>query len=401
MNSQRLFKIIFICLVIASIASAETSDEPNSKNISSKSVPSSTLEQIQNETNNPNSSDVCDINVQGMNEIQRLTKIHVKKWRTLKQGMTLSDVKKLLGDPKLSQASSHECFLFYQETPFFNAKPNFSYRTSSKQIIDKDRYGNITDKIGINDVGGVRNGVLVFEAKTINEFIAELHDECQQKVKKFTELFDKHDNTKSDFRVQKHVSGMSGSSLEARDAERANRLADAEDARKAADRKAAENYRSNEIDKIKNEYEGKIAVLKEDCNPRTPIYILKYFNQPDWNNMKMLLGKNITIGNSNRLKEKQQVQINWKKLQLNMTQQQVEKLLGQSTRFESNVQGTKLFYGSEAQCGELFLSPRSDSTERLTSWTEPFWGKKSYLQFYCHKEYNSLKAKFFNTFHQR
>ncbi len=360
-----LRKILFTNLFLISIVVAEPTNEPNAENAYYEFPTDINLPLSQNESNNITPLDICDINIQVSNEAQKLVQKYIRRWRALKRGMTLSDVKKLLGEPKLIQCSSHECFLFYQELPTSNAIPHFAFRKGGKQLVIKDRYGNLTEKIGINDVGDIRNGILVFEAKTIEESISEVKAEYNNKIKNFTETHKKIKDGEIERNLRKPEKVINRSDAAERQVE----------SHKVAQEEALRIRIDSQIAQMKKECDGKIAIIQEDSEPRTPIFILKFFNQPDWNKSEMLWARSKAIGKQSE--EKLQMQINWKKLQINITQPQIEKLLGQPTRFETNIQGTKLFYGSEPQCGEIFLTPRSDKIERITAWKEPFWGRKT------------------------
>jgi hypothetical protein len=125
---------------------------------------------------------------------------------------------------------------------------------------------------------------------------------------------------------------------------------------------------------IENRYNTRVKSLKEGRNPRLPIFVLRFFNQPDWSQIEYLLTReNACMITAKDAKDKWDLPHKWRKLKINMTVNEVHRLLGQPERSETNVQGRKEYYGDVSGHGELYFSARSNLEECLDSWIEPFW----------------------------
>ena len=132
-------------------------------------------------------------------------------------------------------------------------------------------------------------------------------------------------------------------------------------------------YETN-IKKADKRYNAKVKHLT--LATRSPVFILKSFNQPDWGRCKdMLVNKKARRikERPTRLVEKWKTPVRWRKLKINMTVKQVHALLGEPEKSKTDAEGTREYYGDAAGHGELYLSTRSDLKEYLDSWTEPFW----------------------------
>ena len=280
-------------------------------------------------------------------------KAEVKKWRKLKSGMTEKQVCQILGKPKLIQSSSHECVWFYQYLPVSDAKPNFQFKSGGRQKEVKDRYGTVIEKVALSNVGGIRYGIAFFEAKSLEQLVAEegaKHKKAMAEVEKI----------------------YKESPIRKRKGSRARQARQAAIRQRARER--TRRAKQAAIREIENNYNTRVKLLKEGRNPRLPIFVLRFFNQPDWPQIKHLLTReNACMITAKDAKDKWNLPHKWRKLEINMTVNEVHRLLGQPERSETNVQGRKEYSGDVSGHGELYFSARSNLEECLDSWIEPFW----------------------------
>lgn len=285
---------------------------------------------------------------------QRRKQANVRKWRMLQRGMSMEDVRKLLGRPKLIQGGSHECVWFYQDVPLFDAKPHFEFQKGGEKKKIKNRYGTITKKIALSDIGGIRKGILLFEAKSLDTLIAEEEVKLNAAI---LEKERKRDEDIDSYRVPR-VSYQGGPWEEPPDKEK----------RLAKGRKSIEKWFATSVRSLEKSYTRRIRRLKEDL--KTPVFILAFFNQSDWGRSEDPIKKR-TMGQINR--DKWRNSDNWKKLKVGVTMNYVHKLLGEPAKSDINMESSLHYYGDINGHGELCYTPNANTEDCLTSWVEPFW----------------------------
>lgn len=343
--------------------------------------------------------------------LQFQKELKIKRWRQLKVGMTEKQVQKILGRPKLIQAGSHECVWFYQDIPLSNALVKYIY--------EKDSMGRTVREIGISNVGEAKHGIVLFEAKSLGSLIDEEETKRDRAIAEIKEEREKRDRAIRDgdraFRAigeAEQARGPWGRRSATYDRKAIEAIAKAEQARAEAEQAAKRNrgrgrrqirsrderrpqratrsrhetrdeiparqrrensYKTVSPTKVENYYSMQVKRLKE--SPRSPVFELRFFNQPDWNRFEALLAKKKpqTI-KSEKPMDKWKNPPRWKKLlKINMTVQQVRALLGEPERSQSGVGGKTSYYGNIPGHGELYFSARSDLGDYLDLWIEPFW----------------------------
>jgi len=398
------------------------------------------LTQAQRRSADPNETIKADGNETELAEqkkhLQRKQRVEIKKarktkarWRQLKPGMTEEQVQKILGKPKLIQSGSDECVWFYQDLPVSNAKPSFGFRQKEKEQEVKDRYEAVVEKIGLSYFGGVKNGIVFFEAKSIaclseaeqrskflqklckedvayliheehlkpqvqieckildkyNEYIPASfkqerrpplsHESCRGSVAcLIKEEEEKRDKAiaKEKAKCEKAIAKQEEARLFNRKQKRANdMIINKEEIRDNTINRILVRYEAA-VKKAYQEYDRRLKNLRHDM--RSPVFALRFFNQPDLDRFDEL-SANIK---QTRIKLERQVDrwkkpLMWRKLKIGMTVIQVHALLGEPERSETNVEGRREHYGAVSGHGELYFPAHSDLEEYLDSWIEPFW----------------------------
>ncbi len=308
-------------------------------------------------------SQIVDNNSLGSNNIEsaksditvtQCKQADISNWRKLKPGMSMSSVYSLLGRPKLKQNGSHECIWFYQDLPVDNSEPHFKYQKGGESLKVKDRYGTVTTKIGLSDVGGVRNGILFFEAKSLDALINEQKKVLDAAIDKKKKI---RDRAIANFSVPK-VRHLGGAWKDPPDKQE----------RIAAGHKTIEDTYETSIKNLNDGYIRRIKVLQNET--RLPEFSLQFFNQPDWNRVQDMVA--IADVNVNCV-EKWQNPDKWKNLKINMTIAQVEFILGKTQRKDISIESSRYYYSDANNCAMVSFVPNADAEDRLISWNEPFW----------------------------
>lgn len=285
--------------------------------------------------------------------LQLRRKAEVKKWRKLKSGMTEKQVRRILRKPKLIQSGSDECTWFYQYLPNLNAK----------------------EKV---------NGTVTFKAKTIEELIAEEKAKHIKKVEKLNERFrtkrykGRRYNGKPYYFYNTNNRDPYYYSYEVGYTPDHYSLPEIRVSRRESDDRQAELAKrarfEGQFKELINDYERAVKRLSDRRGPKSPVFRSVSFNQPDWPQIEYLLTRgNACMITAKDAKDKWNLPHKWRKLKINMTVNEVHRLLGQPERSETNMQGRKEYYGDVSGHGELYFSVCSNLEECLDSWIEPFW----------------------------
>ncbi len=282
----------------------------------------------------------------------------IKSWRQLKEGMTQKQVRRILGKPKLIQGGSHECIWFYQDLPVSNAQTNFRFREGGKKQKVKNRYGEVIQRIGISSVGGVKHGLVFFEAKSLDTLIMEERAKSDRAIAKEQA---KRDKDVASYRVPQ-IRNFGGPWHDPPDA--AERRARGTDIIKKRCKVV--------VEKLEKGYNRRVKKLSD--SPRSPILVLRFFNQPDWERFDDLLaGKELSRVSLEKPIDKWKAPLQWRKLKINMPPKKIHLLLGEPERSETNIEGKRTYYGDVPGHGKLSFRVASDFNEYLDSWIEPFW----------------------------
>lgn len=339
--------------------------------------------QAQTESAEPNEAAKVNSNeiklARKKNRLELRKQREIKKWRKLKSDMTEKQVQKLLGRPKLIQGGSDECVWFYQDLPVSNAE-------------------------------SVEYGIVCFEAKSVESLIAKEAAKRKQAIaeaaaqrdkaiakehkdyEKLTEKRDKRATATHKVPKRRRTTRITHGAPESDKATATRKVPKPSTptvhkhskptvSRNAPERDLAER-RNKLIKRKETRYETYVKMADDSYNtqvkrlmlaPRSPVFILKSFNQPDWDRCEDILAKRRPLRIGERPTEKWKRPLRWRKLKINMTVKQVHVLLGEPEKTETNVQRTKEYYGSVPGHGELLFASRSDSEEYLDSWIEPLW----------------------------
>jgi hypothetical protein len=136
----------------------------------------------------------------------------------------------------------------------------------------------------------------------------------------------------------------------------------------------AETRHETNVKKAKDKYSIRIKRLRN--GPRSPVFILKFSKQPDWDQYEDMPANKKPFRKKERptrATEKWKIPLRWRRLKINMTVEQVHTMLGEPEKNETNVRETREYYGDVPSHGELCFTVRPDSQEYLDSWVEPFW----------------------------
>ncbi len=193
----------------------------------------------------------------------------------------------------------------------------------------------------MSDVGGVKDGFVFFEAKSINSLIEEEKARCDKAIKKANEKY-------GGGGPLSHPPGFG-------DNVRVVKL-------KTAMREAA-------VEKAEKDYDRRVKKLRR--SPPPPV--LRFFNQPDWEQCEDILANKKPLRIQEKPIENWKRPLNWRRLKINMTVNRAHAILGEPERREESVEGRREYYGDVSGHGKLYFVARSDLKEYLDSWVEPFW----------------------------
>jgi len=266
-------------------------------------------------------------------EAQRQILAQAKKWRSLRKGMTENQVQKILGLPILIQGCSDSAIWYYQYLP----EPN-----------------NPTQK-----------GSTYFKTKSVDELLAE---EKASHIQKMFDLIAQYKASPRDYQIGYNPKRYNLPKITCMTRECDNIQADL--------RKKAEF--TGRFKNLVADYEKKTNRLAGDEILRSPILLLDYYNEPDWNAL-------LTISEKKDIKAQNNWQLyqqNWQKLRFNMAPRQVHTALGDPLKVETTISIIKEYYGDSTKYGMVCYTIRSSIVgERLSSWVEPFWPTMKKINF--------------------
>jgi hypothetical protein len=335
----------------------------------------------QDETASPNNSQ--DELVRQKKRVEIRKRAVRRKWGKLKVGMGESEVRKILGRPKLRQGGSDACVWFYQDLPVSIADQNILglagmvlFEAKSLEFLIDE--ASAVYKEVISDAEIKRNGAI--------DRADERHERDVEQEKKKYDDYSKQ-LQREDLKDQKRREGFLRwrwpwwrRSRERR-AERALKKFDAESARednirrhrdtRGAKKRQAERIFESDLE-IANERRGR-RIKRLMSEPRSPEFQLKSFNEPNWDECEDLLVKDKEPLPKKKPKEPWMMRVAWKRLKINMKASQAYGILGEPVKMETEGDESIAQYGDTAGSGELYLVSQSDGVERLDSWVEPFW----------------------------
>jgi len=272
--------------------------------------------------------------------LQLQKQLMLKRWRRLKPGMTEKQVQKILGKPKLIQGGSDECVWFYQFLPV--------------------------------SVGGVKDGCVFFEAKSLDSLIKEGKAKldkiiAEERARCGSAIVMEQTRCKNAIKqimarppANEAMRRMRDTAIATHKAMRDNAIAQHEIRRNIA------------ITRAESKYKGQVKRLRD--RPLSPVFVLSSFNHPDWGRFEELLANKKPGGiKPSGPIDKWKMPLSWRKLRINMKPGQVHALLGEPERIKTSVEGRREYYGDISGHGELYFTARPDLEEYLDSWIEPFW----------------------------
>jgi hypothetical protein len=136
-----------------------------------------------------------------------------------------------------------------------------------------------------------------------------------------------------------------------------------------------ENARyANNLDKMQKTFSRFKAELKNGKIPVSPEYIVANWKNPDKDRINELLENNsAAVDVSMKSLNKWQLISNWRRLKLNMTEQEVYRILGEPETLKTEKKKFYGNYGNVSGYGIVSFEACSDLKARLRSWMEPFW----------------------------
>jgi len=287
--------------------------------------------------------------------------LQIKKWGRLREGMTEKQTRYILGKPNLIQGSSHKCTWFYQHLPNPNAEEKVNGTVTFKaktpeQLLEEEKTEHIKNVEKLNET---------YQTKLRSEH-RDLRI-CDEKSKKCYYFYRIGDGTPYYYSYEVGYTPLRYSLPEISVSRR-----EADD-RQAMLKKALKF--EGQFKKFVDDYERAVKRLADGYGPRSPVFQLVSFNPPDSQIEYSSIRENACTITAQDANDKWHLPRNWRQLKINMTVNQVHRLLGQPEKSEANAQNRKEFYGDVSGYGELCFSARSgrNREERLDSWTEPFW----------------------------
>jgi outer membrane protein assembly factor BamE (lipoprotein component of BamABCDE complex) len=276
----------------------------------------------------------------------------IEKWRALQTGMTTSQVRNILGNPKLILGGSHASYWFYQKLPVSASGPNF--------IRIKDK-GNKRGKPGakhiLSDINGVRHGVIFFKAASVIDEIYKSYDDTVLELKKEHEfLIEKMQRARNHNREQRL---------------KYNNIINKEKSFQRVQKSIDERY-SESLDNAEKDLHKQLKNIRKGGNLQLLPLELNMILQPDWKKPKTLKKTN-KMQKIKKAKEKWLEPIRWRRLRMNMSLKQVHTIIGHPRESISDIKGTREYYGDVPGYGELLFSARDDLKTYLSFWIEPFW----------------------------
>lgn len=340
--------------------------------------------QAQTESAEPNEAAKADSNeielARQKNRLELQEQREIKKWRELKPGMTEKQVQKLLGRPQLIQGGSDECIWFYQDLPVSNVE-NVEYGIvcfEAKSVESLTAEEGAKRKQAIEEAEAQRNKAIAKEHEDYEKLIEKRREKAiaTRKVPKrrgttvIIHRTPESDKATATPKVPKPSTPMV---VHKRSKPTVSRNAPKRDLAERRDKliKRKETRYETYVKRAEDNYNTQVKRLT--LAPRSPVFILKSFNQPDWDRCEDILAKRRPLRIGERPTEEWKMPLRWRKLKINMTVKQVHVLLGDPERTKTNVQGRKEYYGNVPGHGELLFASRSDLKEYLDSWVEPFW----------------------------
>jgi len=314
----------------------------------------------------------------------------MRKWGKLKAGMGENEVREILGKPKLRQGGSDACVWFYQDLPVSIADQN-PLGLAGMVLFEAKSLESLID-----EANAAYEKVISDAEIKYNEAVGKVDERHERDVEREKEKYDelsrqfKREGLEDHLKGQKINRGLMRRRRwpwsrwrrsQRRNAERELRKFDAETAREdnirkhrdSSDTKKGQAEAVFESD-LKRANKNRGIRIKRLMNaPRSPKFLLEFFNEPNWDECKDLLVKDKEPLPKKKPKEPWMMQAAWKKLKINMKVSRAYNILGEPAGTETDGDETIARYSDTAGSGELYMVSQSDGVERLDSWVEPFW----------------------------
>lgn len=122
------------------------------------------------------------------------------------------------------------------------------------------------------------------------------------------------------------------------------------------------------------EHNRKVDMLVNGVEVREPVYRVAEWRKPDETDLPSYIPvEEPNLVPRERRTTKWHMPVNWRRLELNINEEQAHKTIGSPDRVGSNGQERVEFYGGVPEYGLAIFILRKDSTRRLDYWKEPLW----------------------------
>jgi outer membrane protein assembly factor BamE (lipoprotein component of BamABCDE complex) len=382
-----LFFLAFTCL-----ASADTADTNESNEIETAPAKSE-------------SENLKELEPQTLLEAQRLAKL--KNWRKLTKGISEEQVRQLLGEPKHIQASSHESIWYYQDLP----SPRLTRDRKESNIFEQILQILPSRLSTFASTGGAEHGSVRFRVLDLKSIIAKRRSRYEESVeqeharhqKAISKEDERHEQTKEKewIKYQKALEAEKKQTrvVESQSRTRKDRFARTSkiekrylpEEREKIERRynkaikkennrhdkliTRENVRyANNLDKMQKIFSKYEADLENGKTPISPEYIVVNWKNPDKGRINELLENNPAAADiSMKSLSKWQLISNWRRLKLNMNEQEVYQILGEPEALKTEKEKFCGTYGNVSGYGIVSFEACPDLKARLRSWIEPLW----------------------------
>ena len=267
-----------------------------------------------------------------------------KRWGKLATGLSEDEVRKKLGLPKHTHEGSDECFWYYQ------CQPEVVLNNSGEKTCI------------LPNCGYVR-----FVPVSVETILGRMKKAYLDKVEKELEGFKRADQM-SQNRHRKKIKKIKDSYYDySRDRE--YDITEEISSHEESVTIALEKHEVT-LQRYKEKYDKKVDSLINGLVVRKPVHVLADWVEPDLTDIASLLDKQKKIKDPNVTirRERWQIKSNWKKLEFNFNETQVNKILGSSDRVDVNPQKKTAYYGDVPGYGIVVFTPSRDSTLRLSYW---------------------------------
>ncbi len=276
----------------------------------------------------------------------------LRKWERLKVGLSETEIRDILGPPKCVQGASDECVWYYQHEP--------------KLVEDGSAPRSCTQP----DCGYVR-----LAAVDVNTILRNLEDANQARVDK---LVATHENgiRVIEYNHEKRVEAIERELRYARGRRRTALYRQIHEENQDYEERLEQTETTYEriLEKYEDKHNRKVAMLVNGLEVREPVYRLAEWRKPDEIDLLSYVPiEEPNLAPRERRTTKWHMPLNWRRLKLNINEEQAHKMIGSPKQVETNGQERVELYGDVPGYGLAIFALRKDSTRRLDYWKQPLW----------------------------